>query len=174
MNKVLSKRKNVKIMCNSEVVGYDIDSDTKMAKSVILKNGKKITSDLVILCNGPEAPFHMADCLDTILPSIQGQGYSFDVTVDDKSMHKEMNVMLRDSIYSIGQYTPGKHRHAALLDFGLFKEPFYDEKRWDYIKNCLAKDYGIKEDQVDKRVTKKWVGRRPLSPDGFEIIGPMK
>ena len=66
----LKKRDNVRISYNSDVSSYVIDPDTKMAKSVKLKDGRIVPCDLVILCNGPDAPFHMASCLNTILPSL--------------------------------------------------------------------------------------------------------
>jgi len=41
-----------------------------MVRSVKFTNGQKIKCDLVVLCNGPEAPYHMAKTLNTILPSL--------------------------------------------------------------------------------------------------------
>lgn len=66
----LKKRKNVKITYDADVVGYEIDEKTKMAKHVKLRDGRIVPCDLVILCNGPEAPYHMASCLQTIFPSL--------------------------------------------------------------------------------------------------------
>lgn len=77
--KALSRKKNVQICYNAEVTNYDIDPVTKMVKFVKLKDGRIIPCDLVILSNGPEAPYHMAECLQTIFPSLQAQGYVFDI-----------------------------------------------------------------------------------------------
>lgn len=67
----LKKRKNVKITCDAEVVAYEIDEKSKMAKFLKLRDGRIVPCDLIILCNGPEAPYHLASCLQTILPSLQ-------------------------------------------------------------------------------------------------------
>jgi len=101
-----------------------------MAKYVKLGNGKCLPLDLVVLCNGPEAPYHIADTLGVILPNVQGQGYAFDIAYDDLKHHHGLNVLMSDSIYSCGQYTPGRHRHSACVDLGMFKKPNYDDNRF--------------------------------------------
>lgn len=173
-NKILKKRKNIRFLYNSDVVGYDIDPNTKMAKAVRLGNGTSVPSDLVVVCTGPDCSYHLADCLGIILPTLQAQGYTFDMVYDDLSLHQGYSVLLRESVFTTGQYAPGRHRHSALMDFGCFKKPFHDDERWQGAKTQVARDYGISLKEVDERIRSLYVGRRPMAPDDLEIIGPLK
>lgn len=89
-------------------------------------------------------------------------------------MHKLCSVVLTDSPYSYGEYEPGRIRHSAGFDIGCFQEPYYDPKRWQMARAHLARDYGLSEEEIENKMEKMVVGRRPLSPDNLEIIGAMK
>ena len=80
---ITDKLENVKIECNSEVTGYDIEESTGIVKAVSIgKLKSKIHCDQVILCNGPQAPRHIWDHFHSVLPGIHGLGYTFDVKFD--------------------------------------------------------------------------------------------
>ena len=75
-NKILGKRENVEIRCGLEVCGYKQDQKTKCITSVEVRQvegdawginqGKgegdkkqEIACDVVVLCNGPHAGYHI-------------------------------------------------------------------------------------------------------------------
>ena len=76
INKVLKKRENVEIRSGLEVCGYKQDQKTKCITSVEVKQVKvnawginkgkseegqkqEIACDVVVLCNGPQAGYHI-------------------------------------------------------------------------------------------------------------------
>ena len=62
---------------------------------------------------------------------------------------------------------------SALCDFGMFREPYFDQKRWDLIQENLVDHFKLTEDELAK-VNGVHVGLRPLSPDSLPAIGPMQ
>jgi hypothetical protein len=80
INKVLPKYKNVEIKYSANVEGYKTEKN--IVKSVIFKESNipgrsvnfsapnSIDCDVVVLCNSPEAPYHIWENFGCILPSI--------------------------------------------------------------------------------------------------------
>ena len=85
-----------------------------------------------------------------------------------------MSLRLGESPYSYCQYLPGKARIASCVDFGLFKQPFFDNNRWNFIKKRINIDFGIPFDEIDSKVDSLVTGLRPMSPDNLPHIGVMK
>ena len=96
LTKAMRKRDNVKILCNTEANGYDIDKATGIVKAVKTNNPEhpRIECDVVVLSNSPASPYHLWEHFGTILPSIQAQGYVFDLLYDDKSLHRGMSLKM--------------------------------------------------------------------------------
>ena len=70
VNKVLAKRSNVEIRYNTFPTKYDIHPETKHVQNLILNNKEKLACDLLVLCNGPDAGFHIWDHFGCVLPLI--------------------------------------------------------------------------------------------------------
>jgi len=51
-------------------------------------------------------------------------------------------------------------------------EPIVDEKRFEYVKKCLMKDYDLTEKELESRMIFYHTRMRPLSPDECGIVGP--
>mmetsp|Transcript_18387 Transcript_18387/g.31433 ORF Transcript_18387/g.31433 Transcript_18387/m.31433 type:complete len:117 (+) Transcript_18387:769-1119(+) len=99
LQKILSKRKNVVLLNSAEVTSYDVNIESKQVARVTLKD-KALDCDVVVLCNGPQAPFHLYDHFGSVIPMMNAQGYVFDVEYADKSKHTGMNLRLDESPYS--------------------------------------------------------------------------
>lgn len=91
-----------------------------------------------------------------------------------KDSKEPVNLRLGDSPYSFCPYTPGLVRLSACVEFGCFEEKFYDQGRMNYIKQNLAKDLGMCQDEIQESMRDFRLGLRPMSPDNLEIIGPMR
>ena len=123
--KILNKRENVQFKYDSEALSYVIDQNSKIVRCVKTKK-EDINCDILVLCNGPQAPYHIYKNFGSVLPSVQAQGYCFDVEYDDLSLHRNLSLKLDDSPYSYCPYLPGKLRFSAGFEIGCFKEPYYD------------------------------------------------
>jgi len=104
----------------------------------------------LVLCNGPQAPYHIYKNFGSVLPSVQAQGYCFDIEYEDLSLHRNLSLKLGDSPYSYCPYLPGKLRFSAGFEIGCFKEPYFDEKRMKYFKSWLQKDLALSD--IDSRI----------------------
>ena len=56
----------------------------------------------------------------------------------------------------------------------MFKQPMFDQSRWDLIKKNIKSDFGFTDEQFDKQVFLRRMGMRPLPPDSLPVIGPMQ
>lgn len=65
--KILARKPNVEIRYSTEATGYVI-KDSKVTK--VQTNKGDVSADLVVLCNGPEAPYHIYKHFGCVLPSI--------------------------------------------------------------------------------------------------------
>ena len=72
INKVLAKKSNVKFKYNTQPTKYDIDPQTKHVKDIHLNNNEKLSCDFLVLCNGPDAGFHIWDHFRCVLPMLHG------------------------------------------------------------------------------------------------------
>ena len=71
---------------------------------------------------------------------------------------------------------------ASLLDFGCFKEPFFDQSRVDFLRRHISKEFGFEmkgdiipeESNAERCFTNFRLRRRPISPDDVLILGPMR
>jgi len=68
----LEKRENVHILSGTEVTGYEV-AEGGIVRAVETNNEEvtRLDCDVVVLCNGPSAPYHLYKHLNTILPSIK-------------------------------------------------------------------------------------------------------
>ena len=56
----------------------------------------------------------------------------------------------------------------------MFRKPYFDQERWDYVKSRLRHDYGWSEEQFERQAILRHMGMRPLSPDSLPVIGSMQ
>lgn len=119
--KLLSANKNVEIKYYTEVTGYKIENS--LVKAVKTSQGD-IPCDIVVLCNGPQAPYHIYEHFKEVLPSIQAQGYCFNMATDAEMV--PLSLRLGNAPYSYCPYTKGLVRFSALMDFGCFEQPYFD------------------------------------------------
>lgn len=133
--RILRGRDNVSILTNADVARYEVEKDTGLVTSAVLKDGRRQDCDVVVVAAGPSAAFHIQETLGEIVPMIQGQGYVLDVHYDKDKIkcHTGDNILLSNSILSCAQMEPGVLRLAACCDFGLFRKPKFDEERWAFI-----------------------------------------
>lgn len=59
------------------------------------------------------------------------------------------------------------------MDIGCFRESFVDPERLAFVKKCIQRDFGLSDDELEKRMIFYKTGLRPISPDEFSFIGPM-
>jgi hypothetical protein len=85
VEKVLSKRKNVEIKYNAFPEKYYIDHETKYVRAMHMNDDSTLQFDFLVLCNGPDAAFHIWDHFGCVLPLLHGQGYAFDMINKDLS-----------------------------------------------------------------------------------------
>lgn len=99
--KALQKKRNVRVITNAEVVDYTVQKPGNLVTAVKLANGSIVACDVLVMCQGSWAPFHIYKTLGELVPMIQGQGYIIDVLYDDEKQHKGDHLYLGNSCYSI-------------------------------------------------------------------------
>ena len=75
---------------------------------------------------------------------ITAQGYSVDLPDCDTSFDQDSHLKVGDRGFAYSEMQPGKHRIVAFMDFGIFKKPFIDPARVEFLRKHYEECFDLK------------------------------
>jgi D-amino-acid dehydrogenase len=159
------------VVCNGgEIIADDvvrIEQEASKAKSLVLKSGKQITLDRLVICAGAHSHFLAGQLGEKVLLEAE-RGYHIVLPNSGVKLSRSLTYARTP-----GAATPMEMglRLAGTDEFaGLEAEPNWAraDALWKIFKGLLPK---LKEPDS---TTTRWMGRRPGTPDSLPVIGPSK
>jgi D-amino-acid dehydrogenase len=153
-----------------EIIADDvvrIEQEASKAKSLVLKSGKQITLDRLVICAGAYSHFLAGQLGEKVLLEAE-RGYHIVLPNSGVKLSRSLTYARTP-----GAATPMEMglRLAGTDEFaGLEAEPNWAraDALWKIFKGLLPK---LKEPDS---TTTRWMGRRPGTPDSLPVIGPSK
>lgn len=72
MHKILAKYQNFELRTGAKIKSYSLEDTSKHVTHINLEDGSSIECDIVVLCTGPQTPFHLWKHFKTVLPQMAG------------------------------------------------------------------------------------------------------
>lgn len=157
----LLERRGATVRENARVSGLVMAS--ARARSATIEGAEPVDADAYLIATGAEAAA-LSRTSGSPLPLQAGKGYS--VTVTDPKLELRYPLYLGDAMVGVTPFE-GALRVAGTMELSGINQRL-DRRRVEALENAAVREVPSVLDGSDR---KRWVGMRPITPDGLPILG---